>query len=301
MRLHNNAPAVANQSSSEGEHRRPWPRRLLGALTNTALGAVAIGVLVAALGPMAGWWHYEVVESGSMTPALKVGGVALVRSEPVSNVHVGQILAFHPPGMKNYVRIHRVIAVSRRDGQVWIRTKGDANNTADPGPIRLLGKDVYHETAFVPYAGYGAVWLYKHNTRVALTVVLFVLVIGGGLYLIWSGDDEREQVSTKKLGAQAPLPRDEPVVATGPPAGSPTISGAPLTRLPRRLAVHHRAPVPDLSAEKAAEQAANASLLALNNIYNKPTAQPEDTERVLRLEAGTGAGPVTQPGSKSAS
>jgi signal peptidase len=295
MRDHNkNNTALSTCAVSAQTRRQGQLRRALGVIANTALGALAIGMLVAALGPMAGWWHYEVIESGSMTPALKVGGVALVRSEPLSDVHVGQIIAFHPPGLKNYVRIHRVIAISRHSGQVWIRTKGDANNTADPGPVRLLGKDVYHETAFVPYAGYGAVWLYKHSTRVALTVVLFVLVVGGGLYLIWSGGEERQGMAPLEAsgGGDPALPEE---------LGNPATGHTPFPLLPRRLAMHHRAPVPDLCAEKAAEQAANASLLALNNIYNKGPNEAEEAARLMRLDASAASGPAVRGGPKNAS
>jgi signal peptidase I len=169
-------------------------------------------VVVAAIGPVAGWWHYEVIESGSMTPALRVGGIAVLWPEPVSSVRAGQIIAFHPPGEGNYVRIHRVVAVTERDGQVWVRTKGDANNVADPGPVRLDGKTAYAEHYFVPYLGYLGVWLYKQSTRVALEVVLFTLMVAGGLFLIWSKKDpaeEKDETIEKELVIPARWPRQK--------------------------------------------------------------------------------------------
>lgn len=258
---HDNTARLAPALNGTGWHPGRL-RRVFGVTTSTLLGLLALVVGVAACGPIVGWWHYEVVESGSMTPALRVGGVAVVQAEPLSAVQVGQIVAIHPPGRKNYVRIHRVITVSRHNGQVWVRTKGDANNAPDPGPIRLLGNHVYHETEFVPYVGYGAVWLYKRSTRVALTVCLFVLVVGGGLYLIWSNGDDAEDKDPEQL-----------------PAGE-------------------ERPVPDLSADKAAEQAANASMLALNNIYSTGEAD------VAEGEADGAVGPLkvasSQPPSRSA-
>jgi signal peptidase len=133
-----------------------------------------------------------------MTPTLRVGGVAVLWPGPVSSVRAGQIIAFHPPGEANYVRIHRVIAVTDRDGQVWVRTKGDANNVADPGPMRLDGKTAYAEHYFVPYLGYLGVWLYKQSTRVALEVVLFTLMVAGGLFLIWGKKDHEEEEAAEK-------------------------------------------------------------------------------------------------------
>jgi len=128
-----------------------------------------------------------------MTPALRVGGVAVVEPEPVGAVRVGQILVFHPPGQPGYLRIHRVISLVHHGDQVWARTKGDANKVADPGYVHLLGKTAYVERYFVPYAGYFAVWLHKSATRVALEAVLFVLVVTGGLVLIWGTHGQRGQ------------------------------------------------------------------------------------------------------------
>jgi signal peptidase len=172
--------------------------RAVSSSLEAILFLLATVVVVAAIGPVAGWWHYEVIESGSMTPTLRVGGVAVLWPGPVSSVRAGQIIAFHPPGEANYVRIHRVIAVTDRDGQVWVRTKGDANNVADPGPMRLDGKTAYAEHYFVPYLGYLGVWLYKQSTRVALEVVLFTLMVAGGLFLIWGKKDHEEEEAAEK-------------------------------------------------------------------------------------------------------
>jgi signal peptidase I len=205
------------------------------------LYGLAAAVIFAAVGPLAGWWHYEVIESGSMTPALKVGGVAVVVPEPLKDVRAGQILAFHPPGMKDYVRIHRVISVTHRGDQVWIRTKGDANPAADPGPVRLASQTAYVERMFVPYVGYGGVWLYKHSTRTALEGVLFAIMVSGGLWLIWGNRDEEDE--------RRPVP-----VAT-PSTWPLHVPGRPRTA----------------GAHAAAGQAATATLVALNNLY---TAEP---------------------------
>src|ERR1700733_13632715 len=186
--------------------------RAISSSLEAILFLLATVVVVAAIGPVAGWWHYEVIESGSMTPALRVGGIAVLWPEPVSSVRAGQIIAVHPPGEGNYVRIHRVIAVTDRDSQVWVRTKGDANNAADPGPVRLDGKTAYAEHYFVPYLGYLGVWLYKQSTRVALEVVLFTLMVAGGLFLIWGKKDpgeEKEETVEKELVIPARWPRQK--------------------------------------------------------------------------------------------
>lgn len=221
----------AESSDGDSPSKRSAASRVLNSAADGLLLALAAFMVVAGLGPVTGWWHYEVVESGSMTPALRVGGVAVVTSEPVSAVHVGQILVFHPPG-QHFVRIHRVVALSQRGNQVWIRTKGDANNVADPGPVRLEGKTAFTESFFVPYVGYGAVWLYKRSTRTALEVVFFVLMVLGGLYLIWgSREDDAEPEAQPRRWATW--------LRSAPPVGN-----------------------------LAAKRAATASMVSLNQIYS---------------------------------
>lgn len=230
--LHNKGPK--NQPVAEagdGADKAPASRAFNSTL-EAVLFLLATVVVFAAIGPVAGWWHYEIIQSGSMSPTLRIGGVAVVSPEPVSAVRVGQIIAFHPPGMGDYVRIHRVVSVVDRGGQVWVSTKGDANNTPDPGPVRLVGKTAYSEHYFVPYVGYLGVWLYKHSTRVALEGVLFALMVAGGLFLIWGKHDEEE-------------------------ADEPTVTG--------RFTRHrHEA---KLDPHSAAEKAATATLLSLSHIY----------------------------------
>jgi signal peptidase len=258
---------------------RSLASRALNSVTEVGLFALAAMIVIAAIGPLAGWWHYEVVESGSMTPALRIGGVAVVEPEALSAVHVGQILAFYPPGEK-YVRIHRVIALTHLGNQTWIRTKGDANNVADPGTIRLEGHTAYAEHLFLPYVGYGGVWLYKHSTRVVLEGVLLALMVGGGLFLIWGkrGEETETAQTAPMADDHAPEPAAPQLVAV---AGN-----EPAPRLP---ALGHRAPKVnlDLSAERAATAATAASMAALSRMYS----------------AGPGrvgiAGPLSGPGIRS--
>jgi signal peptidase I len=229
--------------------------RVLNQIFETVLFVLAGAMIFAAVGPMAGWWHYEVIESGSMTPALRVGGVAIVQAEPSRAVSLGQIVAFHPPGIHDYVRIHRVITIIHRGGQTWIRTKGDANNAADPGPVRLVGKTVYVERAFVPYVGYAGVWLYKHSTRTGLESVFFVLMVSGGLWLIWANKDEE--------------------AASGQVLPSPAQAGRRLSRWGRPALRRPANQVGASAAHIVAERAATASLATLNDMYTEDQAEAD--------------------------
>jgi hypothetical protein len=224
-------------------------------------------------------------------------------------VRAGQVIAFHPPGQGNYVRIHRVISVTDHDGQVWVRTKGDANNAADPGPVLLDGKTAYAEHYFVPYLGYLGVWLYKQSTRVALEAVLFVLMVAGGLSLIWGKKDREEEVDNtveKELVIPARWPRQNQQAALSAQAAvenrvveNRVVENRVVENLVvEHLVAEHRTAEHRTSSQRLAEQraakkasaalaasaastASTSSLLALSHIY---TARPEGGEAAPAAE-----------------
>jgi signal peptidase len=57
------------------------------------------------------------------------------------------------------VQSHRVIAVLQRNGQVSVRTKGDANATADPWTATLHGDTVWRVRTVLPKLGWIVFWL----------------------------------------------------------------------------------------------------------------------------------------------
>jgi signal peptidase I len=291
--LQKRASKMSSEAGTSNSTGKSPASRAVSSSLEAILFLLATVVVAAAIGPVAGWWHYEVIESGSMTPALRVGGVAVLWPEAVSSVRAGQVIAFHPPGQGNYVRIHRVISVTDHDGQVWVRTKGDANNAADPGPVLLDGKTAYAEHYFVPYLGYLGVWLYKQSTRVALEVVLFVLMVAGGLSLIWGKKDREEEVDNtveKELVIPARWPRQNQQAAL---TAQPVVENRAVENLVvEHLVAEHRTAEHRTSGQRLAEQraakkasaalaasaastASTSSLLALSHIY---TARPEGGE-----------------------
>jgi signal peptidase I len=114
---------------------------------------IGIGVLVVWLGI---WFAFGanpfyVVSSGSMEPVLKVNDVLIVR-DGVSwkELHVGDIIVFNRPEGGDKVIVHRIADIDvNSNGEMMIRTKGDANPASIPGtdyPIRqddYIGKVIY--------------------------------------------------------------------------------------------------------------------------------------------------------------
>lgn len=94
--------------------------------------------------PFGGKWI--MVLSGSMTPALQVGGLVLVMPAEPASLDVGDILVHNPPGYADVMIAHRVIEKIEGD-TLEFRTKGDANEEADAYLIaeeQVVGKVLYH-------------------------------------------------------------------------------------------------------------------------------------------------------------
>ena len=96
-------------------------------------------------------WEYDVVLSGSMEPVLNVGGLVIIRPVNPQSVAVGDIISFNMPGISTPV-CHRVIELKTTDDGLVFRTKGDANEEADPDIVPMqavTGRAVLH----LPYVG----------------------------------------------------------------------------------------------------------------------------------------------------
>jgi signal peptidase I len=114
-----------------------------------------------------------IVASGSMTPVMPVGAVAMTREVDAHAITAGDIISFRRPGSPE-TTTHRVVAVKAEGAQMIFTTKGDANATPDPTPVVIDGR-VHKVDYIVPDAGY--VVRYARSPVGAL--VLFVIPIAG--------------------------------------------------------------------------------------------------------------------------
>src|SRR5271170_7949875 len=159
--------------------------RALGLISTLTLTCAIVLVVVAAVAMVLGLVRFTVVDSGSMRPTLNPGDVVMLRSEPAANLAVGQIVAFHPPGEQRLTVIHRVRSIRYTKSGIVFRTKGDANNAADPWRARIIGNTVWRKVAKVPWLGYVVVWSQRPAIRMAVLCLVLLLVVGLGLGSIW--------------------------------------------------------------------------------------------------------------------
>jgi signal peptidase I len=111
-------------------------------------------ILAIPLGAAFSGWRAHSMTTPSMGRNAPVG--SLVVTEPVSaaRVHVGDVVAFHPPGRSGTTFVHRVVRISRGpQGDVILSTRGDINGSQDSWEIadsNLIGKVAFA----VPDGGY---------------------------------------------------------------------------------------------------------------------------------------------------
>ena len=173
--------------------------RLVRGAAGALLAAAALLVALTVLGSLTGRWGFEPVLTGSMRPGIQPGDLVLVTPEPLTAVRSGQVLLFRPPGNGAPV-VHRVVSVSLAGGVPAIRTKGDANNVADPWKARLDGSRAWRVRAVVPHLGYLSVAEHHPGFRLLLELGLVGAGVAVGLAGIWGRPDQGHE----KLPAWVP-------------------------------------------------------------------------------------------------
>lgn len=159
---------------------------------------VALAVLLVAfmfLAPRYGINMHPVL-SGSMEPALGVGGVVITRLIRVDEVKKGDVISYKIDAQRI---THRVIEVSKAAGKVQFQTKGDANEEPDPYAVIPKTEKVPKVVLYIPYFGFLAGFL-KHKTNFFLLIgIPAALLVALYLWDIWreARKTRREPVNWK--------------------------------------------------------------------------------------------------------
>lgn len=96
------------------------------------------------------------VASGSMTPSLNIGDIAIIKKCGPNDVNVGDVIEYQ---MDGYTIIHRIVEKKQRKGEFHFVTKGDSNLQTDNEEVtepQLIGKLIFK----IRYLGYPAIWLH---------------------------------------------------------------------------------------------------------------------------------------------
>ena len=133
-----------------------------------------------------------VVASGSMTPTLNVGDIAITVSTTPEHLTKGDIISYYSESISAPI-IHRVVNLYSKNGDTFIVTKGDANNAEDQ-PFSASSRDVFRTVLVLPKLGWVSISFkdiaskaYDTLTQApALLGELFSWITTNGIYLTTS-------------------------------------------------------------------------------------------------------------------
>lgn len=111
-----------------------------------------------------------VIDSGSMSPTINMGSMIIVKEMKASEINKMDIITYYGHDKDSRVT-HRAVDVIE-DGK-YFTTKGDANEVADPMPVKgekLIGKVVFK----IPYIGKVFKFL---NTEIGIKLLIILIAI----------------------------------------------------------------------------------------------------------------------------
>ena len=89
-----------------------------------------------------------------MAPLINPGDVVVSVAKPSSDLKTGDVITYGIPVDDRRIETHRVVDIIRNaNGTTAVRTKGDANNGADPWTAVLQDDTVHVHAATIPYFG----------------------------------------------------------------------------------------------------------------------------------------------------
>jgi len=130
--------------------------------------------ILLSLGVAIGWgqrlkeWQLLVVESDSMTPALRKGTLIGIRHQ--TKYEEQDIITYKSPVLAKILVTHRIQSVVEKEGQTFFTTKGDANSYSDILPVSpssIKGKTVIT----IPYIGFAI-----SSAQKPLGAVIFIVI-----------------------------------------------------------------------------------------------------------------------------
>ena len=170
-----------------GTHRRPR-RPATRVVGDALLNLLAIGGLVCvALVVLSVLFHVTLImfKTGSMTPTIPAGSVAVVREIPAEEIRVGDVVTVDRAG--DLPVTHRVTSIAGIDGSPdarLITMQGDANASPDPHPYTV--ERVRIVLGSVPHLASVIVWFSNPVVLGSITLSAATLV----MWAFWPRRDE---------------------------------------------------------------------------------------------------------------
>jgi signal peptidase I len=153
-------------------------------LTSVLLLAIVAAMAITFVPQLLGYQRYVLV-GHSMEPHIHRGSLVFDEIVNVSDLRVGDVITYVPPGNTEPVT-HRLISRKlREDGSPVFRTKGDNNTVADPRQFQLNRATQARYAFSVPYLGWLFIALGTPKLRLILLVLPAVLIAFAMLARLW--------------------------------------------------------------------------------------------------------------------
>ena len=180
-----------------------WVRTLVSwLLLLLMVGILAVMVIIPRL---TGSTAYTVL-TGSMEPTMPPGALIVVKPTPNADLKVGDVITFQPVSGEPAVVTHRIEAIFYTvEGERSIRTRGDANNVADPTllvPEQIRGRVIYS----VPYLGQVNSVINGQSRSILITVVASGLAVYAVWMVVGGIRDKRRKVGEDNKSRASELP-----------------------------------------------------------------------------------------------
>ena len=167
-------------------------------LVAAALAGVFFGRILPMLGPTT-----LVVRGPSMAPAIPIGALLVTTPVEAAALAVGDVVSIRV-GPELVVFTHRIVRVVPRQGEIWIETKGDANDTSDPALIPASSV-VGRVSLTVPVLGYLVVLLSSLSGVLLLIGLVGMLLLGA--WILDSVELEEQEEPAQEVAVEAPPAR----------------------------------------------------------------------------------------------
>ena len=134
----------------------PWfiARALIHGVTMIVL-LLLVGTLSVVVVPRFVGYPTLTVQGGSMGDSIPRGSLVIGRWIAPEEVRLNDVILVQEKqdGVARSPKIHRVVSLDEEDGRILVQTKGDANDSVDPGLYVLPDRVAVHART-APYVGY---------------------------------------------------------------------------------------------------------------------------------------------------
>lgn len=170
-------PSAATSSSSQEPSKSRFHRIRTATEDGvlTVLAGLGVVCIVATVGAFALNISLIMFKTGSMSPRIPTGSLAVVKLIPASEIRVGDVTTV-ARGEGQLPVTHRVVSVTPVDGDAYsIEMKGDANASSDTHPYEVteVKKVIWH----VPKLAYAVSTVSQPIYMAGITVASALLVV----------------------------------------------------------------------------------------------------------------------------